>query len=420
MAAKEMGALAVAGISDRGIHFVGGVKGLALNVTKYGSRSWVMRYQTHGRRRDMGLGAYPSVTLAQAREAARQARDKLRQGIDPIEDARSARNRLIVEQNTAVSFADAALRYVEAHEHGWRNAKHAQQWRNTLTTYANPVIGNVPARDIDTAMVLRVLEPIWTIKNETATRVRGRIESILDWAITMGYRTAANPARWKGHLEHLLARPSKVAQRSRQPAMPYAAMPAFMPSLRQQQSMSARALEFLILTGTRSGEVRKATWDEFDLEKAVWTIPAGRMKAGKEHRVPLADAALRLLQALHDTHFCDYVFPSPHSARNPALLGAPLSDMALTAVLRRMQLQEHAVPHGFRSTFRDWISETTTYPNEVAEMALAHTIPNKAEAAYRRGDLFEKRRQLMQDWADFLADAPDAVHANTTPLSTSR
>ena len=402
MKSKELSALAVASIKNRGIHFVGGVTGLALNVTKYGSRSWVMRYQIKGRRRDMGLGAYPSVTLAQARESARAAREVLRQGMDPVEHARAARQRLIVEQETAVVFADAATHYIATHEHGWRNAKHAQQWRNTIETYANPVIGKVALRDIDVAMVRRILEPIWTTKNETASRVRGRIESIIDWGITMGYRSAANPARWKGHLEHLLAQPSKVARRTRQPALPYADMPAFMQALRKQHNTSARALEFLILTGVRSGEVRNATWSEFDLDKAVWTIPAERMKGGREHRVPLSEQALRLVRAQQEVSFCSFVFPSPNRPRDPEADGAALSDMALTAVMRRMALTQKAVPHGFRSTFRDWVSETTTHSNEVAEMALAHSIRNKVEAAYRRGDLFEKRRQLMQEWADFV------------------
>ena len=415
MKAKEMSALAVASIKSRGIHFVGGVTGLALNVTKYGSRSWVMRFQIKGKRRDMGLGSYPSVTLAQARESARAAREVLRQGMDPVEHARAARQRLIVEQETAVVFADAATHYIATHEHGWRNAKHAQQWRNTIDTYANPVIGKVPLRDIDVAMVRRILEPIWTTKNETASRVRGRIESIIDWGITMGYRSAANPARWKGHLEHLLAQPSKVARRTRQPALPYADMPAFMQALRKQHNTSARALEFLILTGVRSGEVRNATWSEFDLDKAVWTIPAERMKGGREHRVPLSEQALRLVRAQQEVSFCSFVFPSPNRPRDPEADGAALSDMALTAVMRRMALTQKAVPHGFRSTFRDWVSETTTHSNEVAEMALAHSIRNRVEAAYRRGDLFGKRRQLMQEWADFVLrqqPSPNVVPIN--------
>ena len=415
MKAKEMSALAVASIKSRGIHFVGGVTGLALNVTKYGSRSWVMRFQIKGKRRDMGLGSYPSVTLAQARESARAAREVLRQGMDPVEHARAARQRLIVEQETAVVFADAATHYIATHEHGWRNAKHAQQWRNTIETYANPVIGKVPLRDIDVAMVRRILEPIWTTKNETASRVRGRIESIIDWGITMGYRSAANPARWKGHLEHLLAQPSKVARRTRQPALPYADMPAFMQALRKQHNTSARALEFLILTGVRSGEVRNATWSEFDLDKAVWTIPAERMKGGREHRVPLSEQALRLVRAQQEVSFCSFVFPSPNRPRDPEADGAALSDMALTAVMRRMALTQKAVPHGFRSTFRDWVSETTTHSNEVAEMALAHSIRNRVEAAYRRGDLFGKRRQLMQEWADFVLRQQPSP--NVVPIS---
>jgi len=414
MARKELGALAVSTITERGIHFVGGVTGLALNVTKYGSRSWVLRYQVNRKRRDMGLGAYPSVSLAQARESARGARELLRQGIDPVEHAKAARRRLIVGRATAIEFAKAATMYIDTHERGWRNVKHAQQWRNTIDAYANPVIGKIAIQDIDVAMVKRILDPIWSSKNETASRLRGRIESVIDWAITMGYRSSANPARWKGHLEYLLASPSKVAPRAHQPALPYVDMPAFMATLRNEHGVSARALAFLVLTATRSGEVRKATWDEFDFEKAIWTIPAARMKGGREHRVPLTDQALELVKFQHETAFCEYVFPSPQRSRDPDAIGAPLSDMALTAVMRRMNLEKKAVPHGFRSTFRDWTSETTMHDGTVAEMALAHTIRNKVEAAYRRGDLFEKRRQLMQDWANFVLGSNGSHEVNDT------
>jgi integrase len=395
----ELGALAVSNIRRRGINFVGGVTGLGLNVTGCGSRSWVLRYTVSGKRRDMGLGGYPDVTLAQAKEAARVARAKLSQGIDPIEDIRAARSKLIAEQSTAMTFSQAATQFIDTHEKSWRNAKHAQQWRNTIETYANPMIGKIFVRDVALPHVLSILEPIWETKTETASRLRGRIESILDWATARGFRTEANPARWKGLLDKLLPTPGKIAKTDHHKALPYAELPDFMKLLSSQAGIGARALEFVILTGCRSGEVRGAVWDEFDLENGLWTIPATRMKAGKEHRVPLSDKALAVIKAQKDMAFCQYVFPSSHTAKYPAGEGAPLSDMTLSAVLRRMKVS--AVPHGFRSTFRDWCAETTDYPNEVAEMALAHTIGNKVEAAYRRGDLFEKRRQLMQDWSDY-------------------
>lgn len=395
---KELGALAVSQIRRRGINFVGGVAGLGLNVTQSGSRSWILRYQVAGIRKDKGLGGYPDVTLAQAKELARAARIKLAQGVDPVCDGQAARRRLIANQLSGMTFRDAAKQYIDAHEVSWRNDKHGQQWRNTIETYANPKIGAVPVRDITLHQVMTVLEPIWTTKTETATRLRGRLESIIDWAIVKGYRVESNPARWKGLLDKLLPAPSKVAKTDHHRALPYGQMPAFMASLSKQSGIGARALEFLILTASRSGEVRGAKWNEFDIKHGLWTIPAGRMKAEKEHRVPLSDAALAIVNAMKDQAFCDYVFPSTHSKKSLAE-GAELSDMTLSALLRRMKIA--AVPHGFRSTFRDWCAEQTAYPNEVAEMALAHSIGNKVEAAYRRGDLFEKRRLLMQDWATF-------------------
>jgi len=392
---KELGALAISNIKNRGIHFVGGVAGLAINVTKTGGRSWILRYQVDGKRRDMGLGGYPDVTLSQAKEKARAARALLSEGIDPIENTRAKRSRLKAEQSSAITFQQAAYKYLEAHEGTWKNAKHAQQWRNTLETYAFPVIGQLIVRDVELPQILEILEPLWRTKSETASRLRGRIESVLDWAIARGYRSEPNPARWKGLLDKLLPAPSKIRKISHHTALPYSELPGFMVELRQQDGMGARALEFLILTATRSGEVRGATWDEFDLKEGVWTIPAERMKAGREHRVPLSDAALALILRQREMKICEYVFPSPREKC--------LSDMTLTAVLRRMEV--NAVPHGFRSSFRDWVAETTDYPNEVAEMALAHAIGNKVEAAYRRGDLFGKRKELMQDWASYTLSA---------------
>lgn len=401
---KELGAAQVAALWRRGTNHVGGVRGLVLNVTMYSSRSWVLRYQVAGKRRDFGLGSYPSVTLADAREAARMARAKLAQGIDPIEDARRARARLVAEIHTSMTFGEAAERYITSHEKGWKNAKHAQQWQRSLDIYATPVLGKVPVRDISLSMVLKVLEPIWASKTETATRLRGRIESVIDWAIARGYRTDSNPARWKGLLDKLLPAPGKVAKTRHFEALAYGQLPAFVGQLVAQEGMGAKALMFVILTAARSGEVRGAVWEEIDLAARLWTIPAERMKASKAHRVPLSDAAMALLHDMkaltlaagRDTGKA-YVFPSPNS-RDPEL-GSPLSDMTLTAVLRRLKLE--AVPHGFRSTFRDWCAEQTDYPNEVAEMALAHAVSNKVEAAYRRGDLLVKRQQLMQDWANY-------------------
>jgi integrase len=396
---KELGALAVGNIHRRGINFVGGVTGLAVNVIKSGSRSWVLRYQVGGKRRDMGLGGYPDVTLAQAKERARVARSLLAQGLDPIEHSRAARSKMISERATALTFSQAADQYIETHESTWRNAKHAQQWRNTIAAYATPAMGKVLVRDVDLPQVLSVLEPIWKTKTETASRLRGRLESVLDWATARGYRSGPNPARWKGLLDKLLPAPGKIAKTDHHRALPFADLPAFMKLLAVQDGLGARALEFTILTACRSGEVRGAHWDEFDLDAGIWTVPESRMKAGKEHRVPLSDAAMVIVRTQKEYAFCEYVFPSSHRARNSESEGAPLSDMTLSAVLRRMKVA--AVPHGFRSTFRDWCAEVTDYPRDVAEMALAHAIGNKVEAAYRRGDLFEKRKQLMQDWANF-------------------
>lgn len=395
----ELGALAVSQIRRRGINFVGGVAGLAINVTASGSRSWILRYQVGGKRKDKGLGGYPDVTLAQAKELARAARTKISHGIDPIEDGRAARSKLIADQTAAITFKQAATQYIDTHEEGWRNAKHAQQWRNTIETYANPTIGKILVRDVGLAQILAILEPIWRTKTETASRLRGRIESVLDWATARGYRTESNPARWKGLLDKLLPTPGKITKTDHHKALPYANLPEFMKLLKAQQGIGARALEFTTLTACRSGEVRGAKWDEFDLNSGVWTVPAGRMKAGKEHRVPLSSLALSIITEQKKLAFCDYAFPSSHKSKLSEFQGAPLSDMALTAVLRRMKVA--AVPHGFRSTFRDWCAEQTDYSREVAEMALAHTIGDKVEAAYRRGDLFDKRKQLMQDWADY-------------------
>jgi integrase len=407
--AKELGALEVKRLANKaGLHFVGGVQGLALLVSGVEARSWVLRLMVGGRRREMGLGPFPEVTLAKAREKAREARELVRQGADPIQRQQAASDTLRAAAAAARRFDDCANDYIKAHAAGWRNVKHAQQWRNTIATYVSPVIGSLPVRDVALGHVTKILEPIWTEKNETASRVRSRIELVLDWAIARGLREGPNPARWRGHLDKLLPRPAKVNRRGSHPALPIAKAPAFVQRLRLVQGSSARALEFLIYTAARSGEVRLAKWGEFDLAAKAWTIPADRMKAGREHRVPLSERALQLLETLSPGKADELLLAAPN--------GGPLSDMALTQCVRRMNAVgepewvdarsgREVVPHGFRSTFRDWAAECTNFPNEVAEMALAHVIDNKVEAAYRRGDLFDKRRQMMDDWAAFLTSS---------------
>jgi integrase len=389
--AKELSALEVGRLTSPGLHFIGGVAGLALQVMPSGARSWIFRARVGGKRRDIGLGGFPTVTLSGAREAARRTRGKIKEGIDPVEEVKAVRSALAASRAAAMTFSEAAKAFVAVKEAEWSNAKHAAQWRSTLESYANPILGNVLVRDIDTAHIMRVLEPIWAGKTETATRLRGRIENVLDWATVRGYRKGDNPARWRGHLDKLLAAPGKIQKVEHHAALPYIELGTFMADLRQQEGMGARALELAILTATRSGEVRGATWSEIDMDAGVWTIPDTRMKAGHEHRVPLTPEVINLLKSLHRFGDSDLLFPNNK--------GTPLSDMTLTAVLRRMNRPVTA--HGFRSTFRDWAAERTNYPRDVAEMALAHAIENKVEAAYRRGDLFEKRRRMMREWAKF-------------------
>ncbi|HSW07389.1 tyrosine-type recombinase/integrase [Aquabacterium sp.] len=400
-----MAAIEVARLVRPGKHAVGVVPGLHLLVKETGAKSWVLRVMVAGRRRDVGLGGFPAVTLAQAREAARAARDKIRGGVDPVEEARLARSNLKASRAAAITFQHASAQYIKAHGRSWRNEKHRQQWKNTLATYADPLIGDILVSHLSMSHVLQVLEPIWFEKTETASRLRGRIESILDWAKGRGYRSGDNPAAWKGNLDTQLPKADRVARQDNQPALPIDLTPEFMRRLRRADGQGARALEFTILTVARSGEARGAGWSEIDMEGKVWTIPASRMKAGVEHRVPLSSQAIKLLKALPRVAESQLVFPAPR--------GAILSDMTLTAVIRRFNEADKdkwvdprngrgVVPHGFRSTFRDWAAERTNFPREVAEMALAHTIDNKVEAAYRRGDLFEKRRLMMNEWASFL------------------
>jgi integrase len=396
--AKELKAMEVSRLTKPGLHFVGGVSGLALQVVATGARTWILRVSVAGKRRDMGLGGYPSVTLAGSREAARIAREKIKSGIDPIQEKWASRYALAASRASEKTFQQCAEAYITAQAAGWKNAKHASQWQNTLTTYAYPVIGNLLVSAVGQEHVMKIIEPMWTEKTETAARLRGRIESILDWATVRKYRTGDNPARWRGHLDKLLAAPSKVAKVEHLAALPYSTIGSFVSELRKEAGMGARALEFAILTAARSGEVRGATLDEIDLDTGVWTIPAGRMKAGKEHQIPLSEDAKKVIRGIKREPGNNLLFPSPR--------GKELSDMTLTAVLRRME--KPVTAHGFRSTFRDWAGETTAYPREVIEHALAHQLKDKAEAAYARGTLFEKRRRLMNDWAKYCNTATEA------------
>ncbi len=383
---------------------MGGVSGLHIQVTPSGARSWILRVKIGEKRRDMGMGGFPDVSLAQARERAREARDKIAKGVDPIAAKQADRTAIVSEQARAKTFGECTASYIAAKEAEWTNPKHRAQWLNTLETYAHPTIGKMLVRDVDQEHIMAILQPIWATKTETATRVRQRMEAVLDWAKTSKFRTGDNPARWRGHLDKLLAKPSKVTKVEHHAALDMNAIQGFLTAVGKDKGMGARALEFAIYTAARSGEVRGAVWDEFDMDAGVWTIPAVRMKAGREHRVPLSDAALKLLKALPRMDGSEFVF---HAVR-----GGMLSDMTLSAVMRRMNVD--AVPHGFRSTFRDWAAERTAYPSEVVEMALAHTIENKVEAAYRRGDLFEKRTRLMADWSKFCHTPP--IDGKVVPL----
>lgn len=370
---------------------MGGVPGLHLRVSP-GHRAWILRVKVGEQRRDIGVGAYPAVSVSQARDSARRIHDELRLGQAPIAPRKQQQMTLAAKTASERSFSWCADQYVQAKSAEWSNPKHRQQWENTLRTYAIPHLGDLPVSSIDLPHVLACLEPIWSTKNETASRLRGRIETILDWATVRKYRQGENPARWKGHLDKVLAAPAKVQKVEHHRAVPIDETAAFMRELRTREGLAARALEFLVLTAARSGEVRGATWSEVNMDTAIWTVPAQRMKAGQEHRVPLSKEAMALLRSLPHLHRSDLMFPGSK--------GQPLSDMTMTAVMRRMEVD--AVPHGFRSTFRDWVGEKTHHPRELAEQALAHTLESKVEAAYRRGDGLEKRRVMMQDWADFI------------------
>jgi integrase len=384
--------------------FYGDGGNLYLQISRYGSANWVFRYRVGPRRlRDHGLGSLDTWSLAEARERARKCRQLRGEGRDPIEERRGEREKAKLEAAKSMTFRQCAEAYIAAHKTGWKNPKHAAQWPATLETYVYRIFGDLPVQSVDVGLVMKAIESIWTTKPETASRVRGRIESVLDWATVRGFRQGENPARWKGHLDHLLPAPTKAKRAARKenrrsehhPSLPYVELPAFVIQLRAQDGFSARALEFTILTAARTGEVIGAKWEEFNFAERVWTVPAPRMKSGREHRVPLSDAALAILQQMSAIRSGEYIFPGLRA-------GKPLSNMAMMMILRRIGRGDLTV-HGFRATFRTWAAERTAFPREIAEMALGHVVGDAVERAYQRGDLFAKRRQLAETWARFCA-----------------
>jgi integrase len=384
-------ALQVRHAVKRGLHADG--LGLCLQISRNGSKSWIFRYRMGPRRRYCGLGSVVDVTLAQARERAAAARLMLENNQDPITTKRGRRAAATRTIARAMTFAACANAYIDAHRTGW-DPKSTHQWTASLSTYAYPILGALSVGDVDTGLVLRVIEPIWATKTETASRLRGRIESVLDWAKTRGYRSGENPARWDGHLDTLLPAKAKVAKVAHHAAMAYAELSSFMGELRQRPGLPARALEFTILTAARTGEALNADWSEIDLQARIWVVPGSRMKAGREHRVPLSDAVVQLLGALPGPHE-GLVFPGAKANR-------PLSKMQLPLVLCRMGYDAVTI-HGFRSAFTDWAHERTNFPSEAIELALAHAVSNRVEAAYRRGDMFERRVRLMEAWTAYCA-----------------
>jgi len=387
----KLSALKVSGIKEVGTHSIG--ENLYLQVSASGSRSWLFRFMLNGKSRVMGLGSCSSISLAKARGLATDARTLVSSNIDPIEAKRIERSKEELEAAKTKTFQQCAEAYIEANKAGWRNAKHISQWTNTLTTYAYPVFGNIAVQNIDTDLVIKVLLPIWSTKTETATRVRGRIENILDWAKVMGLRVGENPALWRGHLQKLLPPPNKVHKVKHHDALPYNLVAEFMAGLSKVDCMSARALELTVLTASRTSEVIEARWQEFDLKQKVWVVPANRIKMGKEHRIPLSPAALAILNPLNEHRSSDFLFAGVNPEKT-------MSNMAMLELLKGMKKENwpHFTVHGFRSTFRDWAEEQTHFSRSVIEMSLSHAIGDKVEAAYRRGDLFEKRKLLMESW----------------------
>ena len=412
--ARELSALEVKDLEHHGkngnaYYAVGGVAGLLLQVTPAEGKSWILKVTVGAKVREIGLGGYPTVTLKNARDHAREMRDKIRRGIDPVEERKAAKAALFAAQKRGLTFDAAVEKYLEQKLKELTNDKHGKQWRSTLVRYASPAIGKMLVSEITVHDVQRMLDPIWMTITETATRVRSRVESVLDWATVKGHLTGENPARWKGNLETLMPKPNKVAKKDNQPAIAQKDAQRWFAALQMREGVSARALEFVALTAARSGEVRGAVWDEFDLVEKIWTVPAVRMKADKEHRVTLTDEAVALLNKMPRLNSSPYVFAAPREGQ--------LSDMALSAVMRRIHADDveqggsgfvdntskrPAVPHGLRSTFRVWAAEKTDYPSDMAEHALAHAVGNAVERAYLRSDMVEKRRGMMEAWDRFL------------------
>ena len=407
--AKELSALDIKRLSKPGRHAIGCISGLLIVVKESGAKSWILRTMIGGRRCSVGLGPYPEISLSEARNKARAYKKDIREGIDPLAEKRRIKASL-TRQNGRIPFIEVARLCHEKKIEGFKNAKHGKDWISSVNRYAVPLIGKLPVDEIDLHHILKIIEPIWTTKTETASRLRQRLEQILAFATVCGYRKGDNPARWKGHMDAILPKPSKIKKVKHFPALDWREISAFMTDLRKRDGMGARCLEWIILTACRSGEARPATWGEIDVERCVWTIPADRMKTGKEHKVPLVADAVKLINSLPKFQGINYIFAAPR--------GGPLSDMSVSAVCRRMQVD--AVPHGFRSTFRDWCAESTNFPREVAEQALAHAIGNQVEAAYRRGDLFEKRRKLMNAWAGYCNQIQTNEKASVTPIREAK
>jgi integrase len=395
MLANRLTAIGVEKLKKPGCYCDGA--NLWLQITKTGVKSWLFRYMRGGVAKNMGFGPVLDTTLEDAREKAREARKMLKNDIDPCQHKKDQKAAKRIAEAKVMTFDQCAAKYIKSHRAGWKNLKHAQQWENTLATYASPVFGKLPVAEIDTGLIEKCLAPIWESKHETASRLRGRIESILGWAKTSGYRTGDNPAAWKGHLENLLAKINKSSKVVHHPALPYSDIAEFMVQLRQQEGTGARALEFAILTAARSNEVRGATWSEIDMEKKEWTIPKSRMKAGKEHSVPLSDEAVDLLKKLPRFEDCEIVFPSPRLKH--------FSDAVFSALLDRMGRKD-ITAHGFRSTFRQWGGDVSTIEREVLERALAHRLKDAGEAAYDRGLYWDKRGKAMQSWANYCYAKP--------------
>lgn len=403
----KLNALKVSRATRPGLH--GDGNGLYLQIGPTGKKAWIFRYTKEGKTRDMGLGSLDLVGLSEARAKSLDARKLLLDAIDPIEARKEAKQAAEAAAAQTVSFKDAAEQFIATNKSGWRNAKHAAQWTATLEAYAYPTIGTVSVADVAPSMVLKILEPIWSVKTETARRVRGRIEKILDWARARGLRAAENPARWRGLLEHMLPKLPKATLVQHHPALPYSAVAALMAEVAEQSGTAARALEFTMLTAARTSEVTGCRWEEIDIPLRTWTIPKTRIKAGREHRVALSGAALDIVLEQAKMRRNEFVFPGGREKR-------PLSNMAMAELLKRMRnancsvamtqvsagvRKRHFTVHGFRSSFRDWAAEQSAHSAEVAEMALAHVVGDKVEAAYRRGDLLKKRFAMMEDWAAY-------------------